>query len=97
MRSRLVQAVAGADAPRPARAAALRKLLAETAESLQGSPKTAKYYRALHHTYLQPANTQEQAAEVLDLPFSTYRRHLRSAIEEVTTRLWTREIANLEG
>ena len=53
--------------------------------------------RDSYHTYLQPAATQEQAAEVLDLPFSTYRRHLRSGIEELTGRLWLREIGNLEG
>jgi hypothetical protein len=57
----------------------------------------AKFYRAVYHTYLQPAVTQEQAAEVLDLPFSTYRRHLRSGIEELTARLWAREIGNLES
>lgn len=96
-RSRLVRAVAGADAAPAVRAVTLRALLKETAETLLESPKTARFYRALHHTYLQPASTQEQAAELLDLPFSTYRRHLRSGIEEVTARLWAREIANLEG
>lgn len=95
IRSRLVLAVSG-DAPPPARAAALRQILRETAESLQESPRLSKFYRALYHTYMQPAVTQEQAAEVLDLPFSTYRRHLRSGIEEVTMRLWAREIGNLE-
>ena len=63
----------------------------------QESPRLVKFYRALYHTYLQPAATQEQAAEVLDLPFSTYRRHLRSGIEELTGRLWLREIGNLEA
>jgi len=63
---------------------------------LQASPRLVKFHRALYHTYLQPAATQEQAAEVLDLPFSTYRRHLRSGIEELTSRLWLRELGNLE-
>ncbi len=97
LRSRLVLGQAGAEAAPAARVAALRKLLRETAESLQESPKLVKFHRALYHTYLQPAATQEQAAEVLDLPFSTYRRHLRSGIEEVTARLWLREIGNLEA
>lgn len=91
-RSRMVLA-AGGDT---ARASTLRRLLREAAESLQQSPKSAKHYRAVYHTYLQPAVTQEQAAEVLDLPFSTYRRHLRAGIEEITARLWSREIGNLE-
>ncbi len=97
IRSRLVLGQTGGDAATAARVAALRKLLRETAEGLQASPKLVKFYRALHHTYLQPAATQEQAAEVLDLPFSTYRRHLRSGIEELTGRLWLREIGNLEA
>ncbi|MBX7253272.1 MAG: hypothetical protein K1X50_14925 [Candidatus Promineofilum sp.] len=97
LRSRLVLGQAGTEAAPAARIAALRKLLRETAESLQDSPKLIKFHRALYHTYLQPAATQEQAAEVLDLPFSTYRRHLRSGIEEVTGRLWLREIGNLEA
>ena len=97
LRSRLVLGQTGGEAATAARVAALRKLLREMAEGLQASPKLVKFYRALHHTYLQPAATQEQAAEVLDLPFSTYRRHLRSGIEELTGRLWLREIGNLEA
>jgi hypothetical protein len=96
-RSRLVSGIAGREATPAARAAALRKLLQESVESLQESPRLAKFHRAIYHTYFQPAVTQEQAAEILDLPFSTYRRHLRSGIEEVTARLWAREIGNLEG
>jgi hypothetical protein len=97
LRSRLVLGQTGSDAATTARVTALRKLLRETAEGLQESPRLVKFYRALYHTYLQPAATQEQAAEVLDLPFSTYRRHLRSGIEELTGRLWLREIGNLEA
>jgi hypothetical protein len=74
------------------RAAALQALLRDTAESLQANPRQMKLYRALYHTYFQPAVTQEQAAELLDLPFSTYRRHLRQGIEELTARLWMREV-----
>ncbi|CUS02884.2 conserved protein of unknown function [Candidatus Promineifilum breve] len=96
VRSRFVLAAGGGDTP-AARVAALRKIVRETAESLQKSPRLAKYYRAVYHTYFQPAMTQEQAAEVIDLPFSTYRRHLRSGIEELTARLWAREIGNLEN
>jgi hypothetical protein len=34
----------------------------------------------------------DRAAEVLGLPFSTYRRHLARAIDEVTEALWSVEI-----
>lgn len=97
LRSRLIVGLGMSDASPATRAAALRKLLREVADSLQEVPKSARYYRAVYHTYFQPAITQEQAAEILDLPFSTYRRHLRSGIEEITARLWAREIGNLEA
>ena len=59
---------------------------------MQASPKDLKYYRAVYHTFVQPAATQEVAAELLDLPFSTYRRHLKAGIARVTDLLWQREI-----
>ena len=72
--------------------AALQHHIRTAAESLQASPREAKYYQALYHTYLHPTPTQEQAAELLDLPFSTFRRHLRSGITRVTEILWQLEI-----
>jgi hypothetical protein len=41
---------------------------------------------------VRAAPTQEAAAEVLGLPFSTYRRYLARAIDEVTEALWAVEI-----
>jgi len=72
--------------------AALQSLLREAAESLRGHPRDEKLYRALWHTYIEPAPTQEAAAELLDLPFSTYRRHLRAGLERATEWLWLREL-----
>lgn len=74
----------------------LQALIREAAETLRSSPKSEKLYRALYHTYLSPAPTQEAAAELLDLPFSTYRRHLTHAIGRVTEWLWQREIYGFE-
>ncbi|MCA9899480.1 MAG: hypothetical protein KC433_14915 [Anaerolineales bacterium] len=90
--SRALGSSPGTPASKADRAAQLRALLTEAAESMQNHPKQIKWYRALHHTYLQPAATQEQAAELLDVPFSTYRRHLRTAVQYVTDWLWVREI-----
>ncbi len=70
--------------------------LHETADTLQHSPRQAKLHRALYHTYFQPAPTQERAAEVLDLPFSTFRRHLKAGVTHLTDILWQREIGALE-
>lgn len=88
LRSRVLRDAAGPD-PGPE---ALRALLRAAAETMTANPKDEKFYRALHHTYLQPAPTQEAAAELLRLPFSTYRYHLGKGIERVTAWLWEREL-----
>jgi hypothetical protein len=90
--SRLVIDSAGAKASRAERAQALRQLIQEAVDSLKASPRNLKLHRALYQTYLQPAETQEQAAELLDLPFSTYRRHLKSGVDRVIEILWGKEL-----
>lgn len=40
----------------------------------------------------QPAPTQEEAAELIDVPFSTYRRHLRAGLDYVVAVLWQQEL-----
>ena len=71
---------------------ALVALLRETAETLRELPRQEKAYRALDRTYFRPAASQEQAAELLNLPYSTFRRHLKAGLEEITAMLWRREI-----
>jgi hypothetical protein len=92
VRSRLVVERAGNEAGSSARADVLHDLIAEAVDLLQSSPRQRKLYRALYHTYIQPAATQELAAELLDLPFSTYRRHLKDGIENLVDTLWAREL-----
>lgn len=92
LRSRLVVQQAGAGSSEDERIATLRKLLLDAADALNTSPKDVKFYRAVYHTYIQPAPTQELAAELLDVPFSSYRRHLKSGIEQITEILWRREV-----
>jgi hypothetical protein len=96
LRSRLILDRVGMNSGENERVAGLRDQLQEAADGLQRSPREAKLYRALYHTYFQPAPTQERAAEVLDLPFSTFRRHLKAGITQVTDMLWQREIGGLE-
>jgi hypothetical protein len=88
MRSRLVIRSAEQDAS----PAALQALLREAAASLTGNPRDEKLYRAIYHTYLEPAPTQERAAELLDLPFNTYRYHLANGLKRLTDWLWQREL-----
>jgi hypothetical protein len=70
----------------------LQALLREAVDALAGNSRDQKLHRALWHTYFEPAPTQEQAAQQLDLPFSTYRRHLTGGIQRVVDWLWRREL-----
>lgn len=92
LRSRLVAEEVGLEASVEDRVEFLRERLDETAYSLDGDPKTAKYYRAVRATYLNPQPTQERAAEHLGLAFSTYRRYLKRGIDHVADLLWRDEI-----
>lgn len=92
LRSRLVIDRAGVNAESGQRIATLQAIIKTAVETWQSSPRDARLYRAVLHTYLKPAPTQEQAAERLDLPFSTYRRHLKAGITRLTEALWQQEI-----
>lgn len=70
----------------------LARVVLEAAAQLRAHPKDEKLYRALDRTFLRPAPTQERAAEILDLPFSTYRRHLAQGIERIVADLWNQEL-----
>ena len=92
LRSRLVADRVSLSAEAAQRTSTLQALVKKAIESLQATPRDAKLYRALYHTYVHPAATQEQAAELIDVPFSTYRRHLKAGIARVTEMLWQQEI-----
>jgi len=87
LRTRLVPRQEGMDA-----AQALADLLCAAVTSLAEDPRDDKLFRALDRTYLLSSRTQEAAAEALDLPFSTYRRHLRHGLDRVVGWLWQREL-----
>jgi hypothetical protein len=90
LRSRLI-ADAGSQPPRE-RTEILKSRIREAAEGFRVYPRDEKLFQALEATYLHPAPTQEAAAELLDIPFSTYRRHLTSGIQRLTEILWRQEI-----
>ena len=91
LRAALVAAAAGPDADETDRIAALVALLTDAAETLQGTPREAPLWNALRLTYFKPAPSQAIAAERLDVPFSTYRRHLTRGVAHVAETLWRRE------
>jgi hypothetical protein len=75
---------------------ALKAQIKRAAESLLSNPKDEKLFRAIDKTYFHPAPTQEAAAELLDLPFSTYRRHLTAGIQRLIEILWQQETGENE-
>ncbi len=70
----------------------LMRLVDEGVALLQQNVKQAKAFKALDRTYLRPAASQEQAAELLGLPYSTFRRHLATALNELIQFLWQKEL-----
>lgn len=91
LRTRLV-AQKSESPSRKRRAEVLCKLMREAASSMKASPREVKLLRALHYTYFQPLDTQELAAERLNLPFSTYRRHLVRGQARLSELLWKMEV-----
>jgi hypothetical protein len=70
----------------------LQATLVDAVERVGDEPRGELLRRVLDRSFVHAAPTQEAAAEVLDLSFSTYRRHLAKAIERVTDLLWAVEI-----
>ncbi len=92
LNTRLVLDRSGPNASLSERIAALQALLKKALADWEAAPRDQKLYQALYVTYLHPAPTQEQAAERLNRPFSTYRRHLKLGIARLCQRLWEWEI-----
>lgn len=91
LRSRLVTERVGTQAAATDLATALRACIDEACAVLQGSPRALKSHRALQAVYLEHARTQEQAAELLNLPLATLRRHLKDGTAQLTAQLWQME------
>ncbi|MGP3942056.1 hypothetical protein [Streptomyces sp. 6N106] len=70
----------------------LPEVLAAVADGLLDERSGGKRHRAVTVMYFIWAPTQEMAAERLELPFSTYRRHLVSGVERMIDLLWQQEL-----
>lgn len=75
----------------------LRQVVRAAVDAVRQQARGAMPAGAVDRTYLRPAATQELAAEVLGLPFGTYRRHLRTGVERVTEVLWDWELHGVPG
>ena len=92
VRSRLVVSQTGLEAAELDRAAALTDLLTQSLDQLAQAPRSEKYHRVLHRTFVNPVGSQEATADFLHLSFSTYRRYLKAGLERIVEMLWLQEI-----
>ncbi len=90
-KSRFVIEAAGNDPDTAILVAALRDCLADATDKIKETPKQDKLHRVLFRTFFNPVGSQEQVADYLNIPFSTYRRYLRKGVELVTGHLWELE------
>ncbi len=88
LRSRWLHRAASGEPPSPQ---VLRRLLREAVQSMTLHPRDARRARALEAAFLNPAPSREAAAERIDVPFSTFRRHLATGIERLEEILWSFE------
>lgn len=72
----------------------LRALLVDEIAALDGGARTATWHRVLTATFLAPYRKHEVVARDLAMSYSTFRRHLTSAIEHLAERLWERELVS---
>ena len=75
----------------------LRASLLAGIARLAAEPKGEPLRRVLDRTYLCGTPSQEAAAEVLGLPFSTYRRYLARATARLVDLLWAVEVGTEVG
>lgn len=69
----------------------LRRLLRELVAAMHDDPRDGKLARALEAAFVHPAGSREAAAERIDVPFSTFRRHVAKGIERLEEMLWSHE------
>ena len=75
----------------------VRERVEAAIECLPDGAKGEHARAVLRRTFVRPAPSREAAAEALGLPFSTYRRHLAKAIDQLTELLWSQEIGTGTG
>ncbi len=91
LRCRLITEQLPETAPAAERVALLQATLKAACDTLATAPADRRLHRILVRAYLAPAPSLERAAEVLELPSSTFRRLLTVAVGRVTTVLWLQE------
>ncbi|MFI6857972.1 AAA family ATPase [Streptomyces sp. NPDC050416] len=70
----------------------LARLLRDAAQRLPAERGGERRLRAFTAAYGDRPAAQQAAAARLGLPFSTYRRHLKEAVDRITDLLWEQEL-----
>ncbi|MCG6494265.1 ATP-binding protein [Kitasatospora sp. A2-31] len=86
----LLRARLAADFEEPAEE--LRGLLRRAVDELGRDPRGVRARDAVTAGYFSGAPTQEAAARRLNLPYGTYRRHLRQGLDLLCEALWEQEL-----
>ncbi|WP_217242505.1 AAA family ATPase [Streptomyces sp. AC555_RSS877] len=73
----------------------LREVLSNAVAGLVTARGGDKAHQVATLAFLEGAPTQEAAARRLQMPYSTYRRHLTTAISRIEERLWQHEQTGL--
>jgi len=74
--------------------AVLKEKIDAALKKIEESKRYDNLHRLLHRTFINPVGSQQQTAEFLTLPFSTYRRHLKKAVTLVFDILWKQETSS---
>jgi hypothetical protein len=90
--SKLVLNTLATNAPADERVSKLKEKLQTAIKKIEASPRDEKFYRVLYRTFINVAGSQEQTADFLNIPFSTYRRYLKKGVQLVTEMLWNEEV-----
>jgi DNA-binding NtrC family response regulator len=72
---------------------ALRQIILSAIDSMRATARGERLSQVLHLTFITPAKTQHEAADQMAMAFGTYRRHVTSALSELITILWFRELS----
>lgn len=86
LRSRLVEELSEGDP-----VTALRDLIGKAVQRLNSHARTRQLHEVLTMTY-HSTSTQDAVARRLNMAFSTYRRHLARALDEVRETVWDWEV-----
>jgi hypothetical protein len=87
-----IERMVGPGASEGQRIQVLRGMLERAIHELGLRPQYRRWQAVAETAYLHPVESQERMAERLGIPFSTYRRHLKSATEWITDFLWQLEV-----